>query len=256
MSLFRSLEQRVGGLVEGVFGRAFRSGVQPVEVARKLAKEMDDHRTISVHRVYVPNEYTVYLNPSDREQFAGYEEQMRMDLAEYLVEHARREGYSIAARPAVLLETEPDLQVGMFGIAVATHEPDPRPAAAAPAAAPSVPDPLPPLPPAASATMVYAPAQPETAEEAVLTWAGGSHRLTSSSTVIGRSSECQIALDDANVSRRHAEIRRIGEAYSLVDLGSTNGTEVNGQRITETSLMNGDVIGVGTTRLTFERRLG
>lgn len=254
MSLFRTLEQRVGGLVEGVFGRAFRSGVQPVEVARKLAKEMDDHRTISVHRVYVPNEYTVYLNPSDREQFAGYEEQMRMELAEYLVEHARREGYSIATRPAVLLETEPDLQVGMFGIAVATHEPEP----AGSVAAPDVPQPLPPPPPMppAAATMVYAPVQPETVEEAVLTWTGGSHRLTSTSTVIGRSSECQIALNDANVSRRHAEIRQIGEAYSLVDLGSTNGTEVNGQRITETSLMNGDVIGIGTTRITFERRLG
>ena len=253
MSLFRSLEQRIGGLVEGVFGRAFRSGVQPVEVARKLAKEMDDHRTISVHRVYVPNQYTVYLNPSDRDQFAGYEEQMRMELAEYLVEHARREGYSIASRPAVLLETEPDLQVGMFGIAVATHEPEAAPRDPVPAV--SMPDPLPPVPPV-SATMVYAPVEPETAEEAVLTWAGGSHRVASASTVIGRSSECQIALDDANVSRRHAEIRRIGEAYSLVDLGSTNGTEVNGQRITETSLMNGDVIGVGTTRITFERRLG
>jgi pSer/pThr/pTyr-binding forkhead associated (FHA) protein len=74
--------------------------------------------------------------------------------------------------------------------------------------------------------------------------------------VIGRSSDCDVHLDDANVSRRHAEVRRIGDGYSLVDLGSTNGTEVNGQRIQETALMNGDVISVGTTRITFERRLG
>ena len=74
--------------------------------------------------------------------------------------------------------------------------------------------------------------------------------------VIGRSSECDIVLGDPNVSRRHAEIRRLGRGYSLVDLGSTNGTEVNGQRVTETSLMNGDVIGVGTTQITFERRIG
>ena len=255
MSLFRSLEQRIGGLVEGVFGRAFRSGVQPVELARKLAKEMDDHRTISVHRVYVPNEYTVYLNPQDREQFAGYEEQMRLELAEYLVEHARREGYSVATRPVVLLETEPDLSIGMFGIAVATREHEPSAAVGPPLAPPPV---MPPAvaAPAASATMVYAPASSEIAEEATLSWAGGSHQLVAPTTVIGRSSECAIPLNDANVSRRHAEIRRLGDAYSLVDLGSTNGTEVNGQRITETSLMNGDVIGIGTTRITFERRLG
>ena len=75
-------------------------------------------------------------------------------------------------------------------------------------------------------------------------------------TVIGRSSECDIVVGDPNVSRRHAEVRRIGRGFSLVDLGSTNGTEVNGQRVTETSLMNGDVIGVGTTQITFERRIG
>ena len=74
--------------------------------------------------------------------------------------------------------------------------------------------------------------------------------------MIGRSSDCDVRVDDANVSRRHAEVRRIGDGYSLVDLGSTNGTEVNGQRIQETALMNGDVISVGTTRITFERRLG
>src|SRR5690349_23378305 len=109
-------------MVEGVFGRTFRSSVQPVELARKLAKEMDDHRTISIHRVYVPNVYTVYLNPADREQFAAYESQMCSELAEYLIEHARREGYSTATRPVVTLESEPDLTVGMFGIAVGGDE--------------------------------------------------------------------------------------------------------------------------------------
>jgi pSer/pThr/pTyr-binding forkhead associated (FHA) protein len=90
----------------------------------------------------------------------------------------------------------------------------------------------------------------------VLIWDGRDVTLERGVTVIGRSSGCDIVLDDPNVSRRHAEVRRLGEGYSLVDLGSTNGTEVNGQRVGETSLMNGDVIGVGTTRLTFERRLG
>ena len=118
MSVFRNIERKIGGVVEGVFGRTFRSSVQPVELARKLAKEMDDHRTISIHRVYVPSNYTIYLNPADREQFTAYEAQMCTELEEYLVEHARREGYTTATRPVVTLETEDDLHVGMFGIAV------------------------------------------------------------------------------------------------------------------------------------------
>jgi FhaA, N-terminal domain/FHA domain len=275
VSVFRNIERKIGGLMEGAFGRTFRSSVQPVELARKLAKEMDDHRTISIHRVYVPNQYTVHLNPTDREQFAAYEAQMAAELEEYLVEHARREGYSIATRPLVRLATEEDLAVGMFGISVATGEEGGAPLSAdlpeQPAAEPApvidpVPMELPDLPPppveaAAGATMIYAadpPAQQgaEHDELALLQWEGQSIALTASVTTIGRSSDCQIVLTDPNVSRRHAEIRRIGEGYSLIDLGSTNGTEVNGQHIAETALMNGDVIGVGQTQLTFERRLG
>jgi FhaA, N-terminal domain/FHA domain len=266
LSVFRNIERRIGGLVEGAFGRTFRSSVQPVELARKLAKEMDDHRTISIHRVYVPNEYTIFLNPADREQFAAYEAQMTAELEEYLVEHARREGYSTATRPRVTLETEPDLTVGMFGIAVATGE-DGEPAVPAaaglPPIEPTVATPVPPLgpPPAAplGATMIYAPEpepEPQPVERAVLEWTGGTRTLTDHVTSIGRSSDCSIVLSDPNVSRRHAEIRHIGEGYSLIDLGSTNGTEVNGQRVVETALMNGDVISVGQTKLTFERRLG
>ena len=271
--------------MEGLFGRTFRSSVQPVELARKLAKEMDDHRTISIHRVYVPNTYTVYLNPADREQFAAYETQMCNELAEYLVEHARREGYSTATRPVVRLESEPDLTVGMFGIAVGGDDgssggDDERPGPSATVAVPEVPPvPVPPvpaepmLPPLpddipVGATMVYAaepepepepeptPAPAPQRERAVLIWDGRDVSLEQAVTVIGRSSGCDIVVDDPNVSRRHAEVRRLGDGYSLVDLGSTNGTEVNGQRVGETSLMNGDVIGVGTTRLTFERRIG
>ena len=281
MSVFRNIERKIGGMVEGVFGRTFRSSVQPVELARKLAKEMDDHRTISIHRVYVPSVYTIYLNPADREQFTAYEAQMCSELEEYLVEHARREGYTTASRPVVTLETEDDMHVGMFGIAVEeagdedereASRPAPEPrfgpdagiappvpvAAPIPPIAPDVPD----APP--GSTMVYAsdpepepePAAPPRAESVVLMWDGREIDVEGQTTVIGRSSECDVVLGDPNVSRRHAEIRRMGRGYSLVDRGSTNGTEVTGQRITETSLMNGDVIGVGTTQITFERRIG
>ena len=105
MSVLRAIESKIEGLFEGVFGRAFRTHVQPVELARKLAKEMDEHRSVSVSRVYVPNEYTLYLVPSDRAQFPAYEGSLIGELQEYLVEHARREGYALLTPPRVLLET-------------------------------------------------------------------------------------------------------------------------------------------------------
>src|ERR687888_1326176 len=114
--VLRAIEAKIESLFEGIFGRAFRTNVQPVELARKLAKEMDDHRTVSVSRVYVPNEYTVYLAPGDREQFSSYEDSLRSELQEYLSEHARREQYALLSPPRVLLETDPDLDVGEFGI--------------------------------------------------------------------------------------------------------------------------------------------
>ena len=100
-----------------MFGRAFRTNVQPVELARKLVKEMDDHRTVSVSRVYVPNEYTIYLSPPDREQFTAYEDSLHNELQDYLAEHARREGYVLLTPPAVVFETDDDLSIGEFGIA-------------------------------------------------------------------------------------------------------------------------------------------
>src|SRR3954471_21327812 len=101
MSVLRSIESKLESLFEGVFGRAFRTNVQPVELARKLVKEMDDHRNVSVSRVYVPNEDTVFLAPRDRQQFTGYESQLCDELADYLAEHARRESYALVTRPIV-----------------------------------------------------------------------------------------------------------------------------------------------------------
>ena len=99
MTVLRNIEQKIEALFEGVFGRAFRTHVQPVEVARKLAKEMDDHRCVSVSRIYAPNEYSVYLSPDDREQFSSYEESLVSELQEYLGEHASRESYVLLSSP-------------------------------------------------------------------------------------------------------------------------------------------------------------
>src|SRR5213083_884836 len=117
MSVLRNIEHKIEGLFEGVFGRAFRTHVQPVELARKLTKEMEDHRVVSVSRVYAPNEYSVYLSPSDREQFTSYEDSLRTELQDYLAENARRERYELRSPPIVKLETDEDLEMGEFGIA-------------------------------------------------------------------------------------------------------------------------------------------
>ena len=126
MTVLRAIEQKIEGLFEGVFGRAFRAHVQPVELARKLAKEMDDHRTASVSRVYVPNEYTVYLAPTDRDQFEGYEEALLGELQDYLAQHARREEYELLSPPTVSMETDADLSIGEFGIATRMVQREPR----------------------------------------------------------------------------------------------------------------------------------
>ena len=115
--ILRTIEQKIEALVEGVFGRAFKSSVQPVELARKLTKEMDDHRTVSVSRVYVPNEYTVYLSTPDRDQFEAYEASLKLELQEYLAQHARRESYVMLSPAVVVMTTDDDLAVGEFGIA-------------------------------------------------------------------------------------------------------------------------------------------
>jgi hypothetical protein len=268
MSVLRAIESKIEGLFEGIFGRAFRTHVQPVELARKLAKEMDEHRSVSVSRVYVPNEYTLYLSSSDRAQFAAYEGSLVGELQEYLTEHARREGYALLTPPRVLLQTDDDLAMGEFGIATRVAQPEEAaPSAPVAAAAPPVVPPPAPVevaePPAA--TMVYRPQEPlgegsgpppEVAREVVtLTVDGRVVTVTSGRVVIGRSRECDVRLDDGNVSRRHAElVQESPTAWVVADLGSTNGTEVNGRRVAKrTRVDDGDRITIGSTELVFGR---
>jgi hypothetical protein len=246
----RAVEQRIEAFFEGLFGRAFRTNVQPVEIARKLAKEMDDHRTVSVSRVYAPNEYTVYLSAADRQQFEGYENSLLAELEEYLSEHATHERYALLTPVRVLLETDDDLAVGEFGIAARMVQPrrghregpDER-------AEPG-------------ATMVYTPpVEPEEEDEpgepgvdrevAVLSWDGRSHRVEGRQAVLGRSRDCDVQVEDPNVSRRHAELRREGSSYWIVDLDSTNGVEVGGRRVKRAQLDPGDTFTVGSTVVTF-----
>src|SRR5215208_42637 len=254
--MLRSIEQKIESLFEGVFGRAFRTHVQPVELARKLAKEMDDGKTVSVSRVYVPNEYSIYLAPEDREQFSSYEESLVDELQQYLAEHARREQYALLSSPRVLLETDEDLSVGEFGIATRIGRVGGRRAEAAEVE-----------PEASGATMIYRPRAPQPTQAATpaelgverevvtLNVDGRRHEVSKRRTLIGRSKDCDVQIDDSSASRKHAELRQEGTAYWVVDLDSTNGLEVNELRTQRAKLDHGDKITIGATEIAFRRDL-
>jgi hypothetical protein len=262
MSVLRSIESKLEALFEGVFGRAFRTNVQPVELARKLVKEMDEHRSVSVSRVYVPNEYTIYLSPGDREQFSSFEDSLRDELQDYLSEHSRRERYVLLTPPQVKFETDADLDIGVFGIAtrlVRGSRPVPE---GAPAEQPSPGETMvykavtPPTDGAESPAAVAAGPEPaEVRQTGVLTVAGHRHELRSDRVLIGRSKDCDIQVSDPNVSRRHAEVRRDGDGYVLVDLDSTNGIEVGGKRVKRLELKDGERFTVGSTEFAYSEEL-
>jgi hypothetical protein len=236
-----------------VFSRAFSSEVQPVELARKLAKEMDAHKTAGVARVYVPNEYTVYLSSRDRGKVEGYERSLEQELSGYLLEHARRRGYDLLTRPAVEFKTDERLRLGEFGIQTRLVKP---PAHEGEAASQGE----------ESHTMVYSavkeaapPRGPEeraqalVATRAVVSLDDRRYVLDGPRATIGRSKQAECVLPDPNVSRRHAELSRSPQGdWTIADLGSTNGIKVNGRRVASTRLSPGDRVTLGTTTFQFD----
>jgi hypothetical protein len=251
--VLKGIENKLAGLVEGTFSRAFKSEVQPVEIARKLAREMEENKTFSVSRVYVPNEYAVYLSPEDRERFDDYESALANELSGYLLEHARREKLALLSRPSVELRTDDRLRLGEFGIQARLVQAPDEPKAAAPRPAKGE----------MGHTSVYTAAErlAEPLEErraapgtALLLLDGRRMVLAEAKSVLGRSRDCDIVIDDPNVSRHHAELHRTPDGgWAVHDLGSTNGVLVNGKRVKrEQQLRAGDRIELGTSELVFQ----
>jgi hypothetical protein len=250
MSVLRSLESKIAGLVEGTFSRAFRSEVRPVEIARKLAREMEEHKSFSLSRTYVPNEYRVYLSPRDRERFADYEEALASELAGYLLEHARRERLALVSRPVIEFETDGRLGLGEFGIQTRVVSPAEEPDREAAGEE-------------SGRTMIYSTAgrvaepleeRARSRNETVLLLVDGKRLVVGpAGATLGRSRQCDVVLDDPNVSRTHAEIRPRGGSWVLSDHGSTNGASINGRRIEGPEVLKpGDEIELGTSLITFE----
>jgi hypothetical protein len=215
----QQFEQRLERLVEGAFAKAFRSGLQPVEIARRLTREMDLQRTVGVHGVIAPNVFVVGLAPNDIDRFESFADALTDELAGAVREHARNERYSFMGPVEVTLQPDRSLSPGSVRIGSEVK--------AGPGGGPS-------------AGLVLPDGRRVTLDEGPL--------------VIGRLPECNIVVEDSNVSRRHAELRRDGPDVVVSDLGSTNGTRVNGAQVRSRRLSDGDEITIGRTSLRFEVR--
>ncbi|MBK9179850.1 MAG: FHA domain-containing protein [Acidimicrobiales bacterium] len=214
----KGFERRLERMVEGVFARAFRSELRPVELGRRLVREMDENRSVDVKgRTIVPNAFTIGLSQADHEHFAEIEELLTRELCEAARAYARDEGYSFLGPVEVSLVVDPKLRAGAFDVGSRLKEGEGG---------------------AGAGSMVMP--------------TGERVRLGDQVCTIGRLPESTVVLTDPGVSRRHAEIRPAGDGYVVVDLGSTNGTRVNGVIVAEHRLGDGDEVTVGTTRMRFE----
>ncbi|MBO0691456.1 MAG: DUF3662 and FHA domain-containing protein [Acidimicrobiaceae bacterium] len=214
----QQFERRLERLVEGVFARAFRSGLQPVEIGRRLTREMDLRRTLAPKGTLVPNRFVVALSPEDHDRFASIEEELVAELIAVAKEHAREDGYVFLGPVTVSIEADESLSPGRLLVAGdMTRGKGP------------------------TGTLVL----PE----------GRRITLGNKPVTMGRLPECQVVVGDPNVSRRHAEIRPSDHdsGWEVVDLGSTNGTRLNGSLLrAPTVLKPGDQVTLGATTITFE----
>ncbi len=214
----QQFERRLERLFEGVFAKAFRSGLEPVELGRRLVRQMDrDRRMGPSGRRVAPNAFSFRVSPADHERFASFEEALCVELAEAAREHARAESYSFLGRVQVWMVRDPGMSAGSFDLDVEV-----RPTAGGGAVG-----------------TIIAPG-------------GRRVALDEDSVSIGRHESCHVVLNDPTVSRNHAEVRRDGDGFEVIDLGSRNGTRVNGYSVLRQRLADGDDLLIGAVPLRFE----
>jgi hypothetical protein len=287
VGVLQRFERRLEGMVGLAFARIFKGKVHPAEIAKALQREATEQRKVMGEgRVLVPNVYEVRLGPVDYDNLAEWSEQLAAELADMVAEHVEDEGFQTFGDVQVRLERDDDLHTGVFE--VASHVADPRAdrpsrystdlsddwggpvpgvnAAPTPAGPPPVPaaggrPPLPPLPPlrgreagaAGPAVVGRSGQRPGVAHVLVVDGPGTRHVLSAGSNVIGRGTEADIRLPDTGVSRKHVDVVLEGPVAAVHDLGSTNGTLVNGRRVGRQPLSDGDVIRIGHSVLVYRQ---
>ena len=276
MGVLQRFERRLGGIVEGAFARVFKGGVEPVELAGALTRECDERKARSARRTLVPNQFTIHLSEPDYERLAPYRQALGDELATLVREHAAAQRYTFVAPVSVSLELDPELSVGRYTVDSDVVE-GPRAAGVPPVLAnraTQVGEPLPPFehrPPLAVSGQSYAsrptnPAHRESQLPRLIVTVGGSAEsgspaaagevnevaLSRTVTVIGRGSDVDVQLPDTGVSRRHGELLLQPTGRHVYrDLGSTNGSRVNGRKVHEATLRDGDRIEVGRSVLVY-----
>jgi len=279
VGVLQRFEKRLENLVEGAFAKVFKGVVHPVEIASAMQREADAHKSIlGGGRTLVPNRYIIDLSPPDHDRLAQYAAPLAQELAQAQAEYIGEQGWTVYGDVIVEIERGEGLDTGMFRIAAevytgAVEAPPPPPPPPSgygqqqgfspPPSAPGMPPGGPPMggpppmgPPGSPAQISSQPTPPvtplHTARQARLISSDGRQfALAIGSTVIGRGEGAQVRLADVGISRQHARLDYDGTRMVLTDLGSTNGTTVNGNRITAAALQHGDVIQLGTTTLTF-----
>jgi len=252
VGLGKSIEQRLEGLVEGFFTKVFRSGLQPIEVGRRILREMAENKTVSVNRVYAPNEFRVRMGSEDHARFEQMEAGLNREFSELVIEQAKENRWNLMGLPRVTFVEQEGMGRGEFKVdASLSADPDvegPRVSTHEPGQGDSEPR-------AVDSDTAARMGMVVPAELLVLDESGEPREkisITRDPVVVGRLSTNDVVLADSNVSRRHAELRRDGARWVLVDLGSTNGTLVNGKLSREHELSDGDRITFGSSELIFK----
>ena len=258
MGVARNIEKRLEGLMEGFFTKVFRSGLQPVEIGRRILREMDEGRTISINKTYAPNDFRVFMGSDDYARFAPMESTLKAEFSELIIDKAKEQRWNLMGLPLIEFVEDDGLGKGEFKIdaslmadpgrgapQVLTREPKPDDVDATRAISSVTADRL--GLPSAGAELVVLDESGNPKERIA---------ITRTPISIGRVSTNDVALSDSNVSRRHAELRNDGGRWMLVDLDSTNGTLVNGKLAKEHTLSDGDRLTFGTSELLFSTKDG
>jgi len=222
--ILRDFERRLGGLVEGLFSKAFRSGVQPVEIAKLIMREMEAGRSVGVSEVWAPNRFELSLSPEDAARYEQAEDAIGSELRRVIREAAAERGWGLVGPPEVEFIVDEDLKKGDLACVATLVEGEDEGAGGG------------------RASVVI---RDDGGERTVA--------LASDTVTIGRLADCDVVLRDKGASRKHAQLKLRDGTWTLTDLGSTNGTRLNGQTVQSRELADGDKITIGTTVIEFQR---